>query len=556
MSSQQPLSRDEFRIAIVCALPCEYDAVYYSFDDRWDGAGNQYKRAATDDNHYTAGCLGNHNVVLCLLPHVGKVDAAAAVTNMKASFNNLRLALLVGVCGGVPFHGPGKKFEIILGDVVISNTVVQYDLGRQYGHKFVRKDTDDDNLGRPNKDIRGLLALMRTTAKMDQMEDQTKKVLRSIQDKVSRTRRMGKCEYPGMEKDKLYESTYRHKHHGSSSDCICSRCVEDHDPVCEQAILGSCADLKCDNQHLVPRERLKSELQSSPDRHDNTHQPRLFFGAVASADRVIKSARHRDELANTENCIAFEMEGAGIWDQLPCIVVKGVCDYADSHKNKEWQDFAAAMAASAASVILRHYTQTDNASRQHAYDPPSQRDDMQDRTDELLDLGYKHYEKFKHSNCRDYGELEKAIERFKEAIAKATISRPIYNIGIIKAQVYLGQSYRERSHRSDFDNPMKLVEISKAEECMKQAHDLADVVQDTGLQRRVKSEEIVLRARRALVEVDNPEGANPRMKDNLVKSQKELGDLQNDPMVIKTKAVDYVHEWLERVNVKLQEFQN
>jgi len=57
--------------------------------------------------------------------------------------------------------------------------------------------------------------------------------------------------------------------------------------------------------------------------------------------------------------IAFEMEGAGIWDEVPSIVVKGVCDYADSHKNKDWQDYAAATAASACKAILEKYIRTD-----------------------------------------------------------------------------------------------------------------------------------------------------------------------------------------------------
>jgi nucleoside phosphorylase len=54
------------------------------------------------------------------------------------------------------------------------------------------------------------------------------------------------------------------------------------------------------------------------------------------------------------------MESAGLWEDLPCIVVKGVCDYADSHKNKEWQDFAAATSASVVKALLERYIITDN----------------------------------------------------------------------------------------------------------------------------------------------------------------------------------------------------
>ncbi len=53
------------------------------------------------------------------------------------------------------------------------------------------------------------------------------------------------------------------------------------------------------------------------------------------------------------------MEGAGVWDKLPCIVIKGICDYADSHKSKVWQRFAAAIAAAVAKAILERYTPTN-----------------------------------------------------------------------------------------------------------------------------------------------------------------------------------------------------
>ena len=53
--------------------------------------------------------------------------------------------------------------------------------------------------------------------------------------------------------------------------------------------------------------------------------------------------------------VALEMEGAGVWDVLPTIIVKGICDYADSHKNKGWQKFAAARAATCAKVLIEEW---------------------------------------------------------------------------------------------------------------------------------------------------------------------------------------------------------
>lgn len=71
----------------------------------------------------------------------------------------------------------------------------------------------------------------------------------------------------------------------------------------------------------------------------------------------------RDKIANRHGILAFEMEATGVWDELPCIMVKGVCDYADSHKNKEWQYFAAATAASATKALLERYIETDRSPR-------------------------------------------------------------------------------------------------------------------------------------------------------------------------------------------------
>ena len=46
------------------------------------------------------------------------------------------------------------------------------------------------------------------------------------------------------------------------------------------------------------------------------------------------------------------MEAAGLMDSFPCLVIRGICDYADSHKNKRWQPYAAATAAAFAKELL------------------------------------------------------------------------------------------------------------------------------------------------------------------------------------------------------------
>ncbi|KAJ0334108.1 hypothetical protein COL5a_000152 [Colletotrichum fioriniae] len=68
--------------------------------------------------------------------------------------------------------------------------------------------------------------------------------------------------------------------------------------------------------------------------HDD---PAIHYGAIASGNQVMKSATERDIAARTLDVVCFEMEAAGIMDILPCLPIRGVCDYADSHKNKAWQ---------------------------------------------------------------------------------------------------------------------------------------------------------------------------------------------------------------------------
>ncbi|KAH7175986.1 putative kinesin [Dactylonectria macrodidyma] len=343
MSSPRPSHRDDFEVAIICALPLEYDAVSYIFDEFWDEDGDQYGRAVGDPNSYTTGRIGKYDVVLALLPHMGKTNAASATASMRSSYGGLRLALLVGVCGAMPCGQDGEG-EVLLGDVVISKTVIQYDFGRQYPDRFIHKNTVEDNLGRPNKDL----------------ERRTAQCLRQLQAKVAQTRRRGKYDYPGPAEDRLFEPAYRHKHQVSPT-CICSSCFSDLDPVCNEVLSLSCADLGCDDEQLITREQLQAKRQSEHDGSDTAQRPAVHVRAVASGDTVIKSATDRDRLSREAGVIAFKIEGAGVWDEVHCIVVKGVCDYADCHKHKGWQNFAAATAASASKAILEGYIQTDKA---------------------------------------------------------------------------------------------------------------------------------------------------------------------------------------------------
>jgi nucleoside phosphorylase len=126
------------------------------------------------------------------------------------------------------------------------------------------------------------------------------------------------AQYPGAIEDKLFQVNYCHLSDGKTcEECVC-------------------------NGQFMPRTRFEQQ----------DIQPAVHFGLIASGDTVMKSGTERDEIAKQEGIIAFEMESAGVWDTFPCIVIKGACDYADSHKTKRWQRYAAATAAACSKAFL------------------------------------------------------------------------------------------------------------------------------------------------------------------------------------------------------------
>ena len=60
----------------------------------------------------------------------------------------------------------------------------------------------------------------------------------------------------------------------------------------------------------------------------------------------------RERLRKELDVLCFKMEAAGLIDNFLCLVVQGICDYANLHKNKLWQGYAAATAAAYAKELL------------------------------------------------------------------------------------------------------------------------------------------------------------------------------------------------------------
>ncbi|KAL4980678.1 nucleoside phosphorylase domain-containing protein [Aspergillus desertorum] len=290
-----PNARNDLAIAIICALPLEADAVEALFDEHYDRLGKHYGKRGGDANAYINGRIGKHNVVLCYMPGIGKGSAASVASSLQVSCLGIKLALVVGICGGAP--SLPEYGDIFLGDVIISDSVIDYDFGRQYPGVFSRKSGAKEALGRPSRKIRTLLNSLRAENARRELQSQVQRYLQVLQ------HRGPKWCHPG-----------------------CS-CFESDSPeqLSDKALGKECDELGCDSSQQIRCREVSDAIQTS-----------IHIGPVASADTV-KSGQHRDEIARKEKDIGFEMEGAGVWDNVPCIIIKGVCDYADSHKSKLWQ---------------------------------------------------------------------------------------------------------------------------------------------------------------------------------------------------------------------------
>jgi nucleoside phosphorylase len=340
----RPNSRDDFKIAIICALPVECNAVEALLDKVYETDGFSYGKAVGDLNAYTIGRLGNQDVVLAYMPSMGNISAAMVASNLRFSFREIKVGIIVGVCGGVP-KTPGGV-QIFLGDVIISTSVIQIDFGWQYPNRIIRKEEVEDTLGRANPEIQAFVGRVSGNLVQKRLQDKTGFFSAQIcaKDGFSRSA------YPGLLNDVLYAANYRHKH--QTRNChICDSCRNQDDEVCNIALESSCEDLGCDTIDSNRSQMTSTEVQGA--------KPSIHFGRMACSNRVMKSGQHRNRIAAEENVIGFEMESAGTWDSIPTLVIKSVCDYADSHKNKNFQPYAAATAAACTKAVLEEWRSED-----------------------------------------------------------------------------------------------------------------------------------------------------------------------------------------------------
>lgn len=325
MASRYTLdSHDSYAIAWIAALPIERAAAEAMLDEE-HAAPASFARHRTDANVYTWGRVGEHNIVIASLPAgaYGTTSAATTALSLLASLPSIRIGLLVGIGGGIARPNKDGDYDIRLGDIAVSQPggstggVCQYDLIKaKSGDRRERKGF----LGRPPTVLLNAL-----TSIQARHERQASKVPHFLQEMLEK--------YPMMTKRSKKNPSYVHQ--GFENDRL-------FQPDCDHTPASDCRS--CDAAEEVLR-----DLRDTTD-------PDIHYGIIASGNTLVKDAASRDRiLADVgEDCICFEMEAAGLMNDFPCLVIRGICDYADSHKNDRWQRYASATAAAYAKELLAY----------------------------------------------------------------------------------------------------------------------------------------------------------------------------------------------------------
>lgn len=94
-------------------------------------------------------------------------------------------------------------------------------------------------------------------------------------------------------------------------------------------------------------------LIERPERSEREDNPTIHYGLIASADSFMEDCQIRDILAKELDVLCFEMEAAGLMNNFPCLVIRGICDYSDRHWFEAWRGYAAMTAAAYAKDLIK-----------------------------------------------------------------------------------------------------------------------------------------------------------------------------------------------------------
>ncbi|KAF0643405.1 hypothetical protein FPSE5266_03740 [Fusarium pseudograminearum] len=301
-----------YTVGWICALRAELVAAQELLDEE---LMDPVPTSKNDNNTYTLGKIGPHHVVIAGLPRgeYGETSAATAARDMVHTFPNVRIGFMVGIGGGVP-----TKYDVRLGDVVVGSPSYRSGGLIKYDHGRATQGGGTDLMGSLNQPpVSILTAITKLSAFHDRRGHNLNQAVDKVLTKNPRLVRLG-YQRPPDDIDRLYDAGFIHPSRGEECSAVCP-----------------------DMNLKQRRPRLESD--------DN---PKIHYGLIASGSKLMEDSVARDHLAETEHVLCFEMEAAGLANHFPCVAIRGICDYSDSHRGRTWQGYAALVAAAYAKELL------------------------------------------------------------------------------------------------------------------------------------------------------------------------------------------------------------
>ncbi|RPA82949.1 hypothetical protein BJ508DRAFT_81699 [Ascobolus immersus RN42] len=321
-------SIESYTIGWVCALEKEALAAILCLDTQLEGPELPF----ADSEHYYFGKIGEHYIVIAVpaAGDMGEVSAAQTALNMSRTFANIRVAVLVGIGGGAP----SAANDIRLGDIVIGipgkghSGVWQHDFGvNQQEEKYI---VPGNSLNRPPKFIRQAVADLSINRKLDVANGGRWRLYEDVEAILQRYEHL-RDEYgrPASNTDLLFPSELVHR---------------DSKIPCQHNF--ACISRRAKAQRPL---RTRTEAGKAVEELD----PVVHGGLIATGNTVMRDAVMRDDFAEQYGVLCFEMEAAGLMNTIPCLVIRGISDYSDTHKNDKWQGYAAIVAAAYAKRLIK-----------------------------------------------------------------------------------------------------------------------------------------------------------------------------------------------------------
>ncbi|XP_050304002.1 uncharacterized protein LOC126741571 isoform X2 [Anthonomus grandis grandis] len=314
-SSKQPT------IAIITAQYCEKLAVDAMIENK-----ETFVRYTTvgESNVYTLGNIGAHRIVCTKLPTVGHTREAMTAagnttTRLLGTFQKVDFVFLVGVGGGVPHYTDYNK-HVRLGDVVVSCPIKKKSIYLYCENAVVSEkgcQFEIKNYSPNNFCLQDISTQLKVSA--DQDSATTPPWVKYLNEGLSILSSQKEPDFraPHADTDKLYMS------------------IGERDLI--------------EVAHPVPQDGSIKRQEGSP---------RIHLAPVASGRQVVKDDRLRQQFATQVGALAFDCEFDAVIESIlgnckdSFVCIRGISDYKDGTRRKEWQPYASLAAASVMKSII------------------------------------------------------------------------------------------------------------------------------------------------------------------------------------------------------------